>query len=58
MDRGHIIQFALIRPGDAVSYGNNGHILGVIPAKGRRVGAYLIFAAHKKSARAVVHRKP
>lgn len=46
-DLGHTIKFIPIEPGARVNDSHrSGHFLGVIPAKGRRVAAYLIYAVH------------
>ncbi len=46
-DLGHTIKFILIEPGAKVDDSHKGsHYLGIIPAKGRKVAAYLVYAVH------------
>jgi uncharacterized protein YcgI (DUF1989 family) len=43
----HTIKFIPIEPGARVADRHEGgHYLGIIPAKGRKVAAYLVYAIH------------
>lgn len=46
---GHTIKFIKVEPGTRVNdshKSSNAHFLGVVPAKGPRVAAYLVYAVH------------
>lgn len=46
-DLEHHVKFIKVEPGAVINDSHRtGHFLGVVPAKGRRLAAYLVYAVH------------